>query len=83
MRRPRRDPWPAAPEFELIVRFGGAEIVRDLSCRLHLRGGTEADRAEARAWAAQFLSDAKLHEERPVRVIILPRPECPPPPQRQ
>jgi hypothetical protein len=56
MRFPRRDPWPAAPEFERIARFGDAEIVNDLRGRLSIRGGAPEAQAAARAWAAQFLS---------------------------
>jgi hypothetical protein len=81
MRTHRRDPWPAAPEFRLIASFGDAQIVKDLSNRLHLRGGSPEDQAGARAWAAQFLS-GPLHETRPLRYTIMPRPERPAPPPR-
>jgi hypothetical protein len=82
MHRPRRDPWPAAPEFEHIAHFGGAEIVKGLSGRFILRAGREADQAEARAWGARFLS-RPLHETREVRYTLIQRPERPKPPQRQ
>jgi hypothetical protein len=81
MRTHRRDPWPAAPEFQLLASFGAAQTVKDLSNRLHLRGGTPEDRAEAHAWAAQFLSGT-LHETRPLRYTIMPRPERPAPTPR-
>jgi hypothetical protein len=47
MRFHRRDPWPAPPEFELIASFGDAQIVKDLSNRLHLRGGTPEEQARS------------------------------------
>lgn len=67
MRTHRRDPWPAAPEFEHIARFGDAEIVKDLRGRLHLRGSTPEDNARARAWQARFLSGPKLPSPYTVR----------------
>lgn len=73
MHRPRRDPWPAAPDFTTLARFGEAEIVQDLAGRLHLRGGALVDQAAARAWAAQFLS-GPLHLVEPRRYTVLPRP---------
>ena len=82
MRRQRPDPWPAAPEFEHIARFGDAEIVKDLRGRFHLHGGGEADQAEARAWAARFIS-RPLYEPREVRYTLIQWPERPKRPQRQ
>ncbi len=81
MRFPRRDPWPAAPEFEHIARFGDAEIVKDLRGRLSIRGGTAEDQAAARAWAALFLN-GPLHQRPQIRYTIMPRPERPAPQQR-
>ena len=62
MRRHRPDPWPAAPEFERLTTFGGAELVQDLRGRVSLRGGTPEDQARARAWVAQFMRSASLYE---------------------
>jgi hypothetical protein len=76
MKFSRRDPWPAAPEFEHLARFGDAEIVKDLRGRLHLRGGTPEDQAAARAWADRFLS-VPLHAERPRSYSILSPPNQP------
>lgn len=48
----------SAPEPEVIAVFGEAKLVRQMNRRLEIRGGTEAERAQARNWAARFLRSA-------------------------
>ena len=49
----------SAEEAEVIAVFGEAKLVRQLNRRLEIRGGTQAERAEARNWAARFLRSAR------------------------
>ena len=44
------------PEHELIATFGDAELMRDMSGKLELKGGTAADREQARCWIETFLT---------------------------
>ena len=44
------------PTEELIAGFGGATITRSLDRQLHIRGGTEQERAKAQAWMDRFLT---------------------------
>jgi hypothetical protein len=44
-------------EFEVLAGFGGAQLVRHLSGRVELRGGSEEDRRAAREWVANFMPD--------------------------
>jgi hypothetical protein len=41
-------------ELEEMAGFGGASIMKDLSGRLHIRGGTEAERQQALDWLQRF-----------------------------
>ena len=43
---------------ELIASFGAARLVRYLNGKFELRGGTDADRAQAREWCSLFLHGA-------------------------
>ena len=58
--RHRRWDMPERERVELIAGFGGAEIIKFLDGRLEIRGGTEAEQAEARAWQQRFLSSSGL-----------------------
>ena len=40
---------------EVVAEFGGARLVRAAAGHLELRGGSGAERAEAREWASLFL----------------------------
>ena len=42
----------------LIVRFGGAQLVRTLEGRLELAGGTVEDRQRIREWISMFWHEA-------------------------
>jgi hypothetical protein len=56
-------PWhaPQSPkEWVLIAAFNGARIVGNLAGTIRIRGGTPAERAEARAWREQFLIETPL-----------------------
>ncbi len=47
------------PRFwNLIARFGRAELVSRADGRVELRGGSPADRTEAREWISLFMHDA-------------------------
>jgi hypothetical protein len=48
----------ARTEHELIATFGDAQLVRDMSGRLELKGGTAVDREQARWWIETFLPRA-------------------------
>ena len=50
---------PQQNDGELIASFGDARLVRKLSGKIELIGGTETDRAEAREWCSMFLHDAR------------------------
>ena len=52
-------------EHELIATFGDAQLVRDTSGRMELKGGSEEDRQQARLWARTFLTRA-YHQRSPV-----------------
>jgi len=41
-----------------IAGFGDAHLFKKLNGKLELRGGTDADRSEARQWCSMFLRDA-------------------------
>ena len=43
------------PEFEEIAGFVGATIVRDLRGRVHIQGGTDAERKQAHDWMLRFM----------------------------
>ena len=47
------------PRFwNLIARFGQAKLVSRADGCLELRGGTDADRTEAREWISLFMHEA-------------------------
>jgi hypothetical protein len=48
-----------------LATFGDAQLVRDTSGRLELKGGSEEDRQQARLWARMFLTRAS-HQRPPV-----------------
>lgn len=50
--------WYKRDESKLIASFGTARLVRMLNGKFELRGGTAADRAEAKEWCSLFLHDA-------------------------
>ena len=54
----------APPSEELIASFGDAQILRDLDGKLEIRGGTEPEKTEARAWIKQFLTPPLLPNRR-------------------
>ena len=43
---------------EMIAGFGGAKLIKLLSGKLEIRGGTEAEKAKAHTWMKQFLDPA-------------------------
>ncbi len=45
---------------ELIATFGSARLVKKLSGKVELIGGTADDRAEAREWTSLFLHEARV-----------------------
>ncbi len=47
-------------EDEIVAYFGNAKLVRLLDCRFDLRGGSDEDQAEARAWISKFMHGAEL-----------------------
>jgi hypothetical protein len=48
-----------APRYwNLVARFGQAKLVTRANGQTELRGGTEADRLEAREWISMFMHDA-------------------------
>jgi hypothetical protein len=44
--------------WNLVARFGRAKLLARADGRVELRGGSEADRAEAREWISLFMHDA-------------------------
>jgi hypothetical protein len=46
----------------LVAYFGSARLVRTQSGRLEVRGGTEADHADAWDWAQRFLTPPAPHD---------------------
>ena len=60
----------------LIARFGAARLFERPDGRAELRGGTDAERTEAKEWLSLFEHETVLHvapEERPIRLRIAPR----------
>ena len=41
-----------------IAGWGDAHLIKKLNGKFELRGGTDAERAEARAWCSLFMRDA-------------------------
>lgn len=50
--------WPRPAAGERVAVFGSAELFRLSERRWELRGGTPAERAEAREWISLFLPEA-------------------------
>ena len=48
------------PEFEEIAGFGGAKIMRALHGKVHIQGGTDAERKQAHDWMLRFMSPKQL-----------------------
>ena len=44
--------------WNLVARFGRAKLLSRADGRVELRGGTEADRTEAKEWISLFMHDA-------------------------
>jgi len=44
--------------WNLVARFGQANLVARADGRMELRGGTDSDRTEAKEWISLFLHDA-------------------------
>ena len=42
-------------EYEVIALSGGAELLKHLSGRMELRGGTEEERRKLKEWVEQFM----------------------------
>jgi hypothetical protein len=49
-------------EGELIASWGEARLIKFLDGKLVLKGGSKADRIEARDWISMFLNDAVVRE---------------------
>jgi hypothetical protein len=52
--------WLKPDEGEIMARFGEAKLVKKLSGKIELVGGTDADRAAAREWTSLFLHEAAV-----------------------
>lgn len=50
--------WRREAPGRILARFGQAQLVVTAEGRLELRGGSEADFAEAREWISLFLQEA-------------------------
>ena len=50
--------WMAQSEGETIATFGTARLVKKLSGRMELIGGSPEDRGVAREWCSLFLDEA-------------------------
>ena len=54
------------PEFkdegEVVASWGGAKLIRYLDGKLELKGGSKADRGEAREWISMFWHEAVVRE---------------------
>lgn len=60
----------------LIARFGAARLFERPDGRAELRGGTEAERTQAKEWLSLFEHETVLHvapENRPLRLRVAPR----------
>ena len=44
--------------WNLVARFGRAKLLSRADGRVELRGGTSADRTEAKEWISLFMHDA-------------------------
>ena len=58
---------------ETLATFGSARLVKHLSGKIELLGGSPADRAEAREWCSLFMHEAVVASS-PTRVH-LPAPQ--------
>lgn len=59
--------WPRPAAGELVAVFGSASLYRVAGRRWELRGGTPAERAEAREWISLFLPEAAVSTRSPGR----------------
>ena len=50
--------WRFRDEGNLIAGFGEANLFKYLNGKFELRGGTAADRAEAKQWCSRFMREA-------------------------
>jgi len=50
--------WLLRDEGNLIAMFGEARLFKKLNGKFELRGGTDADRADAKEWCSLFLHEA-------------------------
>ena len=50
--------WLRQDDAVLLAGFGDARLVKKPSGKFELRGGSPADRAEAREWCSLFMHDA-------------------------
>lgn len=60
----------------LIARFGAARLFERPDGRAELRGGSDAERTEAKEWLSLFEHETVLHvapADRPVRLRVAPR----------
>jgi len=48
------------PSDELIATFGGARIIKDLTRKLEIIGGTEQERTQAHDWMKRFMTNSPL-----------------------
>ena len=52
--------WLKQDEGETLARFGQAKLVKKLTGRIELIGGTCDDRTAAKEWASMFLHEAAI-----------------------
>ena len=53
---------PFKDEGEVIAEFGEAQLVKLLTGKLELRGGSREDRLAAKEWVSLFMHDAVVKE---------------------
>lgn len=52
--------WPKPDEGETMARFGEARLVKRLTGKIELVGGTDEDRTAAKEWVSMFLHEATI-----------------------
>jgi hypothetical protein len=57
--------WLKRDEGETMATFGEARLVKKLNGKFELRGGTAADRTEAKEWCSLFLHNAVFSSSPP------------------
>lgn len=70
--------WFLRDEGNLIAMFGDARLFKKLNGKFELRGGTDADRVEAKEWCSLFLHEAvfvcsPLRQTRPANQHFQPQ----------